>query len=81
MAEIGLDLLTGARLLALLNIAMADAVISVFEAKYVYEFWRPITAIRAADIDGNPATAADPTWAPYSSSRPHTPSTPPPTPS
>jgi hypothetical protein len=65
VAEIGFDLLTSARLFALLNIAMADAVISVFEAKYVYDFWRPITAIRAADIDGNRATAADPTWAPY----------------
>jgi hypothetical protein len=65
VAEMGFDLLTSARLFALLNIAMADAVISVFEAKYVYDFWRPITAIRAADIDGNHATAADPTWAPY----------------
>ena len=61
----GFDLLTSARVFALLNIAMADAVISVFEAKYVYDFWRPITAIRAADLDGNRATAADPTWAPY----------------
>jgi hypothetical protein len=65
VADMGFDLLTSARVLALLNIAMADAVISVFEAKYVYDFWRPITAIRAADLDGNRATAADPTWAPY----------------
>ena len=65
VTEMGFDLLTSARVLALLNIAMADAVISVFEAKYVYDFWRPITAIRAADLDGNRATAADPTWAPY----------------
>ena len=65
VAEMGFDLLTSARLFALLNIAMADAVISVFEAKYVYDFWRPITAIRAADLDGNRATVADPTWAPY----------------
>ena len=65
VADMGFDLLTSARVLALLNIAMADAVISVFEAKYVYDFWRPITAIRAADLDGNRATASDPTWAPY----------------
>jgi hypothetical protein len=59
------DLLTSARLFALLNVATMDAVQSVFEAKYVYDFWRPITAIRGADTDGNRATAADPTWAPF----------------
>jgi hypothetical protein len=40
---------------------MADAEISVWHAKYVYGFWRPITAITLADTDGNPATTADPT--------------------
>jgi hypothetical protein len=58
----GLDLWENARLFGLLNLASADAYIADFENKYFYEFWRPITAIRAADTDGNPETAADPTW-------------------
>jgi hypothetical protein len=53
-----------ARLLALLNVAMADAVISCWDAKYTYVFWRPITAIRLASTDGNPATTEDPAWTP-----------------
>lgn len=53
-----------ARLLALLNIAMADAVISCWDAKYTYVFWRPITAIRLASADGNPATTEDAGWTP-----------------
>jgi hypothetical protein len=53
-----------ARLLALVNVAMADAGIALWESKYYYEFWRPITGIREADVDGNPATVGDPTWAP-----------------
>jgi PAP2 superfamily len=59
------DLLTSARMFALLNVATMDGVLSVFEAKYVYDFWRPITAIREAGDDGNPATAPDPDWAPF----------------
>ena len=61
----GLDRWEHARLLALMNVGMNDAIISVFETKYVYRFWRPVTAIRAADTDGNPDTAADPAWARY----------------
>jgi hypothetical protein len=53
-----------ARLLALLNLAIADAAIGCWEAKYTYVFWRPVTAIPLADTDGNPATTADPTWVP-----------------
>jgi hypothetical protein len=60
-----LELLESARLFALLNIAMADGVLSVFEAKYAYNTWRPVTAIQNADADGNPATAADPSWQPF----------------
>jgi len=56
--------LKNARLLALLNLAIADAAIGCWEAKYTYVFWRPVTAIPLADADGNPATTADPTWAP-----------------
>ncbi len=53
-----------ARLLALTNIAMADAAITCWEAKYHYVTWRPVTAIPLADTDGNPATTADPSWTP-----------------
>ncbi len=53
-----------ARLLALVNTALADAGIACWKAKYLYEYWRPITAIRAADADGNPATVKDPNWTP-----------------
>jgi hypothetical protein len=53
-----------ARLFALANIAQADAGISAWDTKYVYDLWRPVTAIRRADQDGNPLTAADPTWEP-----------------
>jgi PAP2 superfamily len=60
----GLDLWESARLFGLLNLAMADGYIGTFETKYHYRFWRPVTAIRLADIDGNPATTADPTWTP-----------------
>ena len=53
-----------ARLCATLNLALADSVIAFYDAKYTYNFWRPVTAIRAADTDGNPATWADPHWLP-----------------
>jgi len=51
-----------ARLLALMNMAMADSYIAGFKIRYVYDSWRPITAIREGDADGNDATAGDPTW-------------------
>jgi membrane-associated phospholipid phosphatase len=53
-----------ARLFAELNLTLADAVIAFYEAKYHCLVWRPITAIRLADTDGNPATVADPAWNP-----------------
>jgi hypothetical protein len=59
-----LTLAENARLFALLNLATADAYISSFEAKYVFNFWRPITAIRAAETDSNPDTVPDPSWTP-----------------
>ena len=49
---------------ALLNMAGSDAFVASWDAKYTYNQWRPVTAIRAADTDGNPNTAADPTWTP-----------------
>ena len=53
-----------ARLFALLNLSIADSVIAFYDAKYTYNFWRPVTAIRAADTDGNPETQVDPNWLP-----------------
>jgi hypothetical protein len=58
------DLPTTARLFALLDLSFADATIAFYDAKYAYHFWRPITAIRLADGDGNPKTVADPAWTP-----------------
>ncbi len=60
----GNTLAENARLFAVLNLAIADAGIACWDAKYAYNFWRPITAIREADLDGNDLTEADPTWAP-----------------
>jgi membrane-associated phospholipid phosphatase len=60
----GLSLVQDARVFALLNIAEADAQIACWDAKYTYNLWRPVTAIRAADTDGNPDTEADATWTP-----------------
>jgi hypothetical protein len=57
-------LLRGARVLATLHIAIADAAIGCWDAKYTYNFWRPITAIRETTDDGNPATTPDPAWTP-----------------
>jgi hypothetical protein len=50
--------------MALFAVALTDAYVAVFEAKYHYEFWRPITAIRNGDLNGNPATERDATWQP-----------------
>jgi hypothetical protein len=53
-----------ARLLALVNVGMADAGIASWDSKFHYAFWRPVTAIREADGDGNPDTAGDPAFSP-----------------
>lgn len=63
-AQASRDVVANAHLLARVAVAMDDALIAAFEAKYHYQFWRPITAIRNADRDGNPATTADPAWVP-----------------
>jgi hypothetical protein len=60
----GRDVARNARLFAAAAQAMDDALISVFDAKYHYNFWRPLTAIRNADIDGNDATTRDAAWLP-----------------
>src|SRR6266536_2407021 len=58
------NLVTTARLFAALNMSFADSTISFYDAKYHYQLWRPITAIRLANTDGNPATVGDPNWTP-----------------
>src|SRR4051812_26318750 len=58
----GLDLVDNARLFALVNMAATDAFIAVFDAKYAYNFWRPITAIRNGDMHGNGEVARDAGW-------------------
>jgi hypothetical protein len=60
----GLSLVQDARVFALVNIAEADAHIACWDAKYTYNLWRPVTAIRAANTDGNPDTEPDATWTP-----------------
>jgi hypothetical protein len=63
-ADQNLNIVDSARLFAMENLAAADALIGCWNDKYYYWFWRPITAIREADTDGNPATEADPAWLP-----------------
>jgi hypothetical protein len=60
----GRDVLRNARLFAAVTQAVDDALIAVFDAKYHHAFWRPITAIRNGDIDGNDATERDASWTP-----------------
>lgn len=60
----GLSLAENARLFALLNIAMADSAIAVWDAKYEFNLWRPVTAIQQGDADGNDLTMGDPGWLP-----------------
>jgi len=59
-----MDVVDSARFMALGGIAINDAFIAVLDAKYHYNFWRPVTAIRNGDIDGNPATDREPSWQP-----------------
>ena len=63
-ADQGLDLWENARLFGLLNMALADGYVGTFEFKYELNFWRPVTAIRAADTDGNPNTDVNANWSP-----------------
>ena len=61
----GREVTQNARLFAAVTQAIDDALIAVFDAKYHYSFWRPVTAIRNGDIDGNDATERDPSWLPF----------------
>jgi hypothetical protein len=65
-----------ARLFALLDLTIADAVIAFYDAKYTYNLWRPVTAVRAADADRNRATTGDASWLPEVGTTPPDPSYP-----
>jgi len=66
-----MDVIDSARFMALVSVAAADAAIAVMDAKYHYNFWRPITAIRNGDNDDNPATERDATWQPIDNTPMH----------
>jgi hypothetical protein len=66
-----MSLIDSARFMAVVTAAEADATIAVMDAKYKYAFWRPITAIRNGDIDGNPATEREATWQPIDNTPMH----------
>jgi membrane-associated phospholipid phosphatase len=61
---LGTSVRESAYVFAALDETLADATIALYDAKYTYAFWRPVTAIRAGDADGNPATIGDPAWTP-----------------
>ena len=60
--EHGLDTLETARMFAMVHVSAADSLVGCWEAKFHYNFWRPVHAIQRADTDGNPDTVQDPTW-------------------
>jgi hypothetical protein len=66
-----MDVGDSARFMALVAVGLNDALIAVFDAKYHYNFWRPITAIRNADMDGNPATDREAAWQPIDNTPMH----------
>ena len=66
-----MSVVDSARFMALVAVGLNDAYIAVFDAKYHYNFWRPITAIRNGDTDGNPATDRDATWQPIDNTPMH----------
>jgi hypothetical protein len=57
--------------MALVAVARSDAFVAIFDAKYHFEFWRPVTAIRNGDIDNNPETEPDATWMPLADTPMH----------
>jgi hypothetical protein len=67
----GLDLSDTAKALALIYLAASDAGIACWDAKYTYDFWRPMNAIRNGEFDGNAATVGDPAWVPLFPTPPH----------
>jgi hypothetical protein len=71
--EHGLDVSDAARFMVMISVTYADALIACFDAKYHFAFWRPVTAIRAGDTDGNPRTTGDPSWSPMLPATPNHP--------
>jgi hypothetical protein len=67
----GLSLADNASLYARLHLGLGDTLIAIFDSKYHFNFWRPITAIPVGDTDGNPLTDADPGWMPLTFTPPH----------
>src|SRR5437016_6075733 len=67
----GREVTENARLLAAAAMAMDDGLTAVFDAKFTYNFWRPVTAIRNGDMDGNDATERDPSWSPLNDTLMH----------
>ena len=66
-----MSLIDSARFMAVAAVALADAYISVMDAKYHYDFWRPVTAIRSGDRDENSATERDAIWQPIDNTPMH----------
>src|SRR6185436_12155508 len=71
VAVMKMDIVDSARFMALAAVVLTDAYIAVMDAKYHYEFWRPVTAIRNGDIDDNPATERDAAWLPIDNTPMH----------
>ena len=69
----GLDIVDASRFMAMISVTYADALIACFDAKYHYAFWRPITAIRAGNTDGNHRTVVDAAWTPLLPATPNHP--------
>jgi hypothetical protein len=69
----GLDVVDAARFMGMISVTYADALIACFDAKYHFAFWRPVTAIRAGDTDGNRWTVGDPAWTPLLPATPNHP--------
>jgi hypothetical protein len=70
-ARHAMDISDTARLFAAVDMSITDAIIAVWDSKYHYGLWRPITAIQLADSDGNPNTAEDPAWEPLVATPPY----------
>ena len=68
-----LDIANASRFMAMASVTYADGLIACFDAKYLYAFWRPITAIRAGDTDPNTETVGDPNWSPLLPATPNHP--------
>ena len=67
----GNSMIDNATLFARMNVAMVDATVGIFDVKYSFDYWRPVTAIRNGDLDGNAATVQDAGWSSYIVTPPH----------